>query len=428
VEPDKQIEVQLGHLCNNRCVFCVSGQMTERRAAGPMDLAGLAPQLEAIRRAHAEGHRKVTLLGGEPTLQPGFLGLVREIVALGFDEIVLFTNGARTARAAFVDEILATGGAFTFRVSIQGATKEAHERTTRKPGSFDRILATLAILAERRQRVTINMCVVTSNYASVTAFPELVARYGVRQLHLDMVRPLDAGDRTEAELRAMIPRYSDMVPALEEMARGFAALGDRAPDAPDAPEIEVNLGNLPYCVAPSLAHLIHHDGEPTLTVAVDGAREASAPWDKYAVKRRDKKKPASCAPCAFEASCSGVFETYERFYGLSELAPIAPTPAKQGASPRLVRSVAARVARLRSAAPFEGLVWREVVAQQEGTHAEVLFDGRSGERVAMWFSERDGKPTGGYRLDRGEPTPAVVAAIRAMIDALRVRLAVVKAR
>jgi MoaA/NifB/PqqE/SkfB family radical SAM enzyme len=384
LEPDKQVEVQLGHMCNNRCVFCVSGQMTERRAAGPLDLA---PQLEAIERAHAQGYRKLTLLGGEPTLQPGFMDLVRRSVALGFDEIVIFTNGVRTARAEFLDEILATGGPFTFRISIQGATEEAHERTTRKPGSFGRILRTLELLRERGQRRTVNMCVVTSNYASVAAFPELVERYGVSQIHLDMIRPLDAGDRTEAELRAMIPRYCDMVPALVAMAKGFAD---------QKSEVDVNIGNLPYCIAPS---------------------------DKYEVKRRDKLKPESCRSCAYEPSCSGVFETYARFYGTSELIPLGKRTDTARRDPPLARTVDARIARLRRAAPFGALAWRGVVVREEGQLAEVLFEGPDGERVAFWLAERDGKPSGGYRLDHGVASPPIVASLRAMIDALRVRLA-----
>ncbi len=158
MEPKKQIEIQLGHMCNNRCVFCVSGQETARGNAGPLDAA---PMIAAITRAHGEGHRKLTLLGGEPTLQPGFLDVVRHAVALGFEEIVIFTNGVKTAREAFLDEILATGGRFTWRISIQGATEEAHERTTLKDGSFGRIVRTLEGLARRGERITVNMCVVS---------------------------------------------------------------------------------------------------------------------------------------------------------------------------------------------------------------------------------------------------------------------------
>jgi molybdenum cofactor biosynthesis enzyme MoaA len=67
VEPIRQFEIQLGHMCNNRCVFCVSGQRTANRDAFPLEAP---PLLESIRAGYAQGMRKVTFLGGEPTLQP----------------------------------------------------------------------------------------------------------------------------------------------------------------------------------------------------------------------------------------------------------------------------------------------------------------------------------------------------------------------
>lgn len=117
-------------------------------------------------------------------------------------------------------------------------------------------------------------------------------------------------------MREMLPRYADMVPALERMVRGF-------------PEgFDVNIGNLPYCIAPHLSRWIRHDGEKTYTIAVDGENELSEAWDKYEVKRRDKLKVSSCRQCVFDARCSGIFETYREFYGTTELVPISAEKLK----------------------------------------------------------------------------------------------------
>ncbi|MCS6899195.1 MAG: radical SAM protein [Myxococcales bacterium] len=314
----RQVELQLGHMCNNRCTFCVSGQETELGRAGP---APTAPAIEQLRAARASGAERITLLGGEPTLQPGFLAIVQEAARLGFSEIVVFTNGAKTARLDYIDEIIAAGqGKVTWRLSFQGATREAHEATTRKPGSFARLVSTLQNLHTRRQIITVNMCVVSSNYTSVTEFPRLLLPYGVRQLHLDMMRPLDAGQRTEEELAETLPRYSDLAVPLTLMIAGFP------------PGFDVNIGNLPYCVAPHLTPWIHHDGEPTDMVAVDGNQRFSRPLDKYLTKRRDKLHLPSCASCAFAPRCSGIFETYARLKGTDEFSPVDLT-ALQRADP-----------------------------------------------------------------------------------------------
>ncbi|MEO7093120.1 MAG: radical SAM protein [Polyangiales bacterium] len=408
MEPDRQIEIQLGHMCNNRCVFCVSGQRTELREAFPI---AAAPVVEKLREARASGIEKVTLLGGEPTIQPEFFAVLRAAVELGFHEIVIFTNGVKTARGTFVDEVLATGGNFTWRLSFQGGDARAHDRTTKKLGSFLRLVETLQNLHARRQRITVNMCVVRSNFESVDKFPALLMKYGVTQLHLDMIRPLDAGERTEDEMRAMLPRYGDMVPALERMIAGFP------------PGFDVNIGNLPYCIAPQLAPHIHHDGNPTLTVAIDRDSELSEAWDKYAVKRRDKVKVEACRTCAFDDRCSGIFDTYGRFYGIDELRPLErkhlPVEVSPEASldPRIGRCLA----RLRSGAPFPELTWHDTRIEGDGRAATVELRHDGGVGVTLTFAVHGEGVRGGYKLDRQVEAPpaGLVEGVRAAMSALR---------
>jgi MoaA/NifB/PqqE/SkfB family radical SAM enzyme len=410
VEPDRQIEIQLGHMCNNRCVFCVSGQRTAMREAFPLDGEPIVAQL---RESRAAGMRKVTILGGEPTLQPEFMRVLEECVALGYEEIVIFTNGVKTARAAFVDEILATGGKFTWRLSFQGANGRAHDRTTKKLGSFQRLVETLGHLRDRGQRITVNMCVVRSNFESVSEFPKLLEPYGVVQLHLDMIRPLDAGVRTEDEMRAMLPRYSDMVPHLEAMVRGF-------------PEgFDVNIGNVPYCIAPTLAPWIHHDGESTLTVSVDERDALSRPWDKYEVKRRDKVKPASCASCVFDGLCSGVFETYRDFYGLDELVPITSARLRE-VDPALrlfamhMRPFVARLDEWTPPAPFA----RRPVVHVDSRAGEVglAFRGANGESVRVALRRPGGGVAGTDRFSLHLVEASDAGATLGLLRALLARL------
>jgi MoaA/NifB/PqqE/SkfB family radical SAM enzyme len=409
-----QVEIQLGHLCNNRCVFCVSGQRTARGQAG---VAELEPLLASIRAARASGHTTITLLGGEPTLQPVFMDVLRECGRLGFSEVVIFTNGAKTAREGFVDEILATGVPVSFRLSIQGATEESHERTTKKPGSFDRLVRTMQHLHARGARITVNACIVRSNHEDLARFPALLEPFGVRQLHLDLMRPADAGDRTEEELASQMPRFSELVPPMRAMVAGFS------------PGFDVNLGNLPYCVAPDLARVIHHDGERTETIAIDGDDLPSAPWDKYEVKRRDKVKPESCARCVFSPRCSGVFDRYASAHGTSELVPIDRAQldlldpsrrlhAELGLDDAPIAEALARpLARLRALRRFGGL--RITKTSVDGLRAELTLEGDAGERAIFFLDMRVGAPKrSGYRVESGESSAVLRDGLRALIDVL----------
>ena len=411
-----QVEIQLGHLCNNRCVFCVSGQRTARGQAG---VAALGPLLESLRAARERGSTKITLLGGEPTLQPVFMAVLRACGDLGFSEVVVFTNGAKTARAGFVDEILETGVPVSFRLSIQGATEESHERTTKKPGSFARLVRTMEHLHARGARVTVNACIVDTNYEDLARFPALLEPYGVSQLHLDLMRPADAGDRTEDELRAHMPRFADLVPSMRAMVNGFS------------PGFDVNLGNLPYCVAPDLARVIHHDGERTMAVAIDGDDLPSAPWDKYAVKRRDKVKPESCARCLLSPRCSGVFDRYASTYGIAELVPIdraqldAIDPDHRlrldlgldADLETLAPALARPLARLRAHGRLGTLrVTRTVV---EDLRAELTLEGEGDERALFFIDMRPGAAKkSGYRVLAGEGSLALREGLEVLMSVL----------
>ena len=308
-DAETQIELQLGHVCNNRCVFCVSGQLTEERVAKQIKAD---PVFEAIRRGAEQGCKRVTFLGGEPTVQKSFLPALELAVELGYDEIVIFTNGVKTRKRAYVQKIIDLGGNYEWRFSVQGGTREAHDAVTKRRGSFTRIVQGMRHVADLGEDVTINMCINEYSYKSVPNFPALCQEYDVRQLHIDQIRPSDAGKRDDAYFEEIMPRYSEMAPYLREMLEGFDAID---------PDFDVNLGNFPYCLLPEFAHKIHHDGQKTFTYPANSEGMLPA-FDKYPTKRADKFHAPQCGKCAFQAHCNGIFETYDRLYGNDEFRPV----------------------------------------------------------------------------------------------------------
>ncbi len=311
MEPDQRFEIQLGHVCNNRCVFCVSGQMTELRLAKPVDTELIRSEID---RAKAMGIPKFTFLGGEPTIHHSFMELLEYAVSKEFEEVVIFTNGVRLWNEKWLRKVTALGDSIAWRISLQGADEETHDFTTKKKGAFKKIVTGLETLSKMGQKLSINMCVVEENYRSLVHLPELVKKYDIWQVHLDMVRPRDSGDRTEDYLDGIMPDYEDLGRVLRTMLSDFDSI---------SPDFDVNIGNLPYCVVPEWGHKIHHEGNLTFTVAVDGDSELSAPWDKYQDKNTDKLKLDSCTSCAFEAQCSGFFDLYARRRGVDIFRPVS---------------------------------------------------------------------------------------------------------
>src|SRR5262249_46283426 len=137
-----------------------------------------------------------------------------------------------------------------------------------------------------------------------------------RQLHVDMFRPADAGTaiRSEAEIHAIMARYSDLAPYIRGMLEGFERL--------DA-DFDINVGNYPYCLLPEWSHKIHHDGELTFTISAEGVGALSEPRNKYEHQRSDRLHPPQCSACVFRPRCRGIPAKYAAVYGTDEFQPVS---------------------------------------------------------------------------------------------------------
>lgn len=309
---DPEFEVQLGNVCNNRCNFCSSGQATELRRAG---IVGMDEALGTLDRAKEQGFKKVTFLGGEPTIFKTFIPSLRRAVELGFDEIVIFTNGVKSRNPEWVEEVVSIGE-FTWRFSIQGGNREAHDLVTGRDGAFDRIIQGMTHLGRLGQRLTSNMCVNEDSYRSLPDLPDVAAAHGLQQCCIDMVRANSTGHRTDEYLRDIIPRFSDMAPYIDKMLERFEEV---------APHCDVNLTNFPYCLLPHRAHVMSHGGEMTTTFTVDDKNSVGEvhqrAFNKYEFQVSDRVHP-NCTGCAFRPICKGVSTKYIEFYGTDEIAPV----------------------------------------------------------------------------------------------------------
>jgi MoaA/NifB/PqqE/SkfB family radical SAM enzyme len=414
-------EIQLGHLCNNRCVFCSSGQLTAMKIARPVPLE---PIIEALEQARAAGATHLTFLGGEPTIHKRFLEAVAKAVELGFEHIVIFTNGVMFPHPGFIESVTALGN-FEWRISIQGATEEAHVAVTGRDSSFQRILHGLAELQRRGQLVTTNMCVNERSYRSLPHYPELIERYGVSQLHVDIVRPESTGERDEAYLRDIMPRYSDMAPYYDEMLAGFEHWD---------PDFDINVGNLPYCILPQWGSRIHHGGQQTVTKSSDG-EGLEEEMNKYEWQTSLRTYLPECDPCVFRSRCTGIFRVYLELHGGDEFRPVSrdALAALDPGRRNFVLLVEPQLAPLR-AALAAGELPAEWTLQQEVTEdrrrvVELIFAHSRGARVRL----RVVRPGSGrapvisaadaYEIDAEADLDSPAESLRALFDWLHGRLA-----
>lgn len=176
--------VRLVTACNSRCVFCLDSD-TPRNVYLPFE--EIVAELERGRRAL--GAWKVILSGGEATLHPRFPDVVRRARALGYGRVQTVTNGWRLADREFFEECVAAGlDEITF--SLHGHDEALHDRLTRHPGSFRRIVKAIARAVRSRRVITsIDICINKQNVPYLDKIVELGFSLGVTEYDLLHVIP-----------------------------------------------------------------------------------------------------------------------------------------------------------------------------------------------------------------------------------------------
>lgn len=120
------LRISLTDACNLRCVYCMPEDMTFRHRSELMSDEEL---LYLVKIAASLGVTKIRLTGGEPTIRPGIVELVREIAATpGVKDVAMTTNGILLDKLA---RPLAEAGLKRVNVSIDTLDAEKFHRITR---------------------------------------------------------------------------------------------------------------------------------------------------------------------------------------------------------------------------------------------------------------------------------------------------------
>jgi hypothetical protein len=225
------------------------------------------------------------------------------------------------------------------------------------------------------------MCVNERSYRSLPHYPELIRQHGVRQLHVDIVRPESTGERDEDYLRDIMPRYSDMAPYYAEMLDGFERWN---------PDFDVNVGNLPYCILPEWGSRIHHGGQETVTKSSDGDGLEDA-MNKYEWQKSLRTHLPGCADCVFRSRCTGIFRVYLEMHGDDEFQPLTrdALAARDPERRNFVLLIEPLLAPLRAAIAAAELPagWRmqQEVTEDRRRRVELAFAHDSGSLIRLTF-------------------------------------------
>ncbi len=324
LQEERRIEIHLGTLCNNRCVFCMSADKRDKREPW----AQLERVREELRHFRAKGCGSVGFLGGEPTVYPHIVECVAYARELGFSRISICTNGVRFSDARFCERLV---GAGLTRVSVSVHSHRAEVEDglmTRVPGNLARKIEGIRNLAALRGRgflrdnLSLNPVLCRPNLHELEEFVEFFAALGAEDVRFNYIWP--HGDVRND--RAWIPSLAEAMPEIvRAMLRNETGRRRR-----------LTFGAVPKCalrLAGVSGKLLEYLAGKYLDEAcfdppndVSMATRGERPEDRFVwqtVKRDQfKTMPPSCVRCRWAPGCDGVWKSYADLYGFAGLEPV----------------------------------------------------------------------------------------------------------
>lgn len=291
----KVLSLHITDTCNNHCSFCVVG--VPQLHGDTVDIR----RLYSLLLRHASGgYDAVNLHGGEPTVHPDFLSILRFIRDLGYPEVHLQTNGQALQDPAFTAELLALNVRLCV-VSLHGAWAETHDAVTGTPGCFAAAVRGITQVKRLYGRVQTNTVVLRENMHELTAIIDLAKELGVDRFNLSNLHPAESA---YLQFERLAPTVAESRRWVAEAVRHAARRG-----------LEISLEGFPCCLVPGAEHLRLNRRDSLMQMEIRGN------WLENYEQFMDKvcrRKGAVCRECRHEPECGGVYREYIEKRGWSE--------------------------------------------------------------------------------------------------------------
>ena len=214
--------VELTYRCNLNCSFCYNDTKLQGVPLGTGEYVRFFEDLRDL------GTMNLTLSGGEPLAHPEFFTLGRKARDLGF--LVRVKTNAHALRGKLAQRMLDEVDPFLVEVSLHGATAATHDRQTRVPGSFDRLVSNLRAASALGLRIKLNAPMTLWNEHEVEAMFALADDLGVRIDVDPEITGRDDGDMSPLDIG---PTRAGIAGLLDHRQRRAEAMRKQRPSRPE---------------------------------------------------------------------------------------------------------------------------------------------------------------------------------------------------
>jgi MoaA/NifB/PqqE/SkfB family radical SAM enzyme len=325
-EEAERVDINLGHACNHKCVFCMQGDSGIDQKKW-VTLEKLTRELDYY--ANEKGVHSLGLLGGEPTLYPWLYEGLDLARGFGFDDITINTNGFKLAEWDFARTV-AEKGINRYCISLHSEDPAIEDYLSGHKGALIRKMTAIRNLIRLRKEgiretvISINAVLNAMNLPTMDRFIAFFSHVGIRDIRLNFIRP----EGRAANSEDLIPTYKAAIPQLMELV----ALNEAKFN------IRLTFGEIPACVFPksffnntTLRHRYvgeYTDRRTFVTTfgnkeghLTDGTGRQRFVWQDLKMDEL-KSYVAACETCVWRGVCGGVWTNYLEMYGDEEFEPI----------------------------------------------------------------------------------------------------------
>jgi cyclic pyranopterin phosphate synthase len=287
------LDVILGYDCNLWCDYCTITAEMRRRSLPSSSVA------RALSDGRRDGLDRVSFTGGEPTIRPDLIGLVRRARELGYGDVKVQSNGLMFAEERNVAKLV-EAGCNRIHVSIHTHDAARYDAIVQREGSHALMVRGLENAVAHAPDFVADVILKSGTWEKLAdALAWLHAR-GVRNVHLWFVSLTD-GNRDNV---ASMPRMTDVVPAMRE-ALAWAR----------AHEMDVRSLHVPRCLLGADHPHAWDPGAGRVRVVTPDAT-----FDLRDSKLAGQRHVPACEGCEHRAICPGIRPDYLERYGDAEIA------------------------------------------------------------------------------------------------------------
>ncbi|MCK5023251.1 MAG: radical SAM protein [Candidatus Aenigmarchaeota archaeon] len=294
-----KVEILLGWVCNNNCMFCSVGHKLPEKSIKSWET--VKKHIDYGKEVKSD---TISFSGGEPTIMNYLEKAVKYSKSLGFKTIEIQSNGRMFSYPDFAEKIV-KAGANRFLISLHADSPELGDAINRVKGSFNQTIEGVKNLNKLgTENLRFSLVMNKLNYKRLDKICEFLLQFNPVGIHTNYT--IIDGHAYSNKENIMPPKMSIVAPYVYKAIKVVRSA-----------EKEIWVYSFPHCLMQGYEFTIAEAGSmdsrligPDFDISLQENRH----------KHREQK--GSCNTCKYRKLCLGPWKRYVKLFGFDEFKPV----------------------------------------------------------------------------------------------------------